>query len=79
MSYFHISGVLTLVENKLDGIVRRGKVIPEEKEQQKPPKLTPRTPPHIQRALSVEDYVAAQVHSLDFQTNNQIVTERKYK
>ncbi|EFO95189.1 CRE-TWK-34 protein [Caenorhabditis remanei] len=65
-----IFGVLTLVENKLDGIVRRGKVLPEEKEQQKPPKLTPRTPPHIQRALSVEDYVAAQRENTNEVLNN---------
>ncbi|CAO4381042.1 unnamed protein product [Caenorhabditis nigoni] len=65
-----IFGVLTLVENKLDGIVRRGKVMPEEKEQKPMKQPSAPHPPHIQRALSVEDYVAAQRENTNDVLNN---------
>ncbi|ULT91410.1 hypothetical protein L3Y34_009192 [Caenorhabditis briggsae] len=65
-----IFGALTLVENKLDGIVRRGKVMPEEKEQKPTKQPSAPHPPHIQRALSVEDYVAAQRENTNDVLNN---------
>ncbi|PIC29085.1 hypothetical protein B9Z55_020796 [Caenorhabditis nigoni] len=65
-----IFGVLTLVENKLDGIVRRGKVMPEEKEPKPTKQPSAPHPPHIQRALSVEDYVAAQRENTNDVLNN---------
>lgn len=67
-----IFAVLTLVENKLDGIVRRGKVLPEEKDQKppKPPAPTSQHPPMVQRAMSVEDYVAAQRENTNEVLNN---------
>ncbi|CAB05769.3 Potassium channel domain-containing protein [Caenorhabditis elegans] len=60
-----IFGALTLVENKLDGIVRKGKEMPDE---QKQPKAL--TPQMIQRALSVEDYGAAQRENKNEVMNN---------
>ncbi|EGT59089.1 CBN-TWK-34 protein [Caenorhabditis brenneri] len=74
-----IFGVLTLVENKLDGIVRRGRFQSEEKQekpekQQKPPKPpAPTGPPTFQRALSVEDYMAAQRENTNDVLNNLTV------
>ncbi|CAP25460.1 Protein CBR-TWK-34 [Caenorhabditis briggsae] len=65
-----IFGALTLVENKLDGIVRRGKVMPEEKEKKPTKQPSAPHPPHIQRALSVEDYVAAQRENTNDVLNN---------
>uniref|UniRef100_A0A1I7UWF7 Protein lap4 n=1 Tax=Caenorhabditis tropicalis TaxID=1561998 RepID=A0A1I7UWF7_9PELO len=64
-------GVLTLVENKLDGIVRRGKSYPEEEKPPKPQKPPAAPPVHpFQRALSVEDYVAAQRENTNEVMNN---------